>query len=200
MIGYLIKSTVCLAIVLLVYLLALEREKMHRFNRVYLLLGLVLSLIIPFLPNGEVVHQTYASDPVIFNEMSSVIIQSSVAEVQSFAWFSWERLIVAAYSLVLFVLLIRFAKNVSRLIYKAIQNPKEKCHEAQLVLLKEETLPHTFLGYIYVNEKEYRNGSIDEKLLAHEYAHAVQKHSWDVIIVELLKTIFWFNPIMILYK
>jgi|GEM_PF-605813 len=135
MIGYLVKSTVCLTIILLVYLLALEREKMHRFNRVYLLLGLMLSLIIPFLPSGEVIYETYTTSPIV-----------------------------------------------------------------QLILLNEEILPHTFLHNIYVNQDQYHNGEIDEKLFAHEYAHASQRHSWDVLFIELLKAIFWFNPLLILYK
>ncbi len=78
MMGYIIKSTICLGIVLLVYLLALEREKMHRFNRVYLLLGLILSLIIPFLPSGEVIYQAY--NPIIFNDGSDIVIPESVAD------------------------------------------------------------------------------------------------------------------------
>lgn len=200
MIGYLIKSTVCLAILLLVYLLALEREKMHRFNRVYLLLGLLLALIIPFLPSGEVIHQTYTSSPVIFIDGSGTIMHESVVQMKSFTWFSWERLLLSIYSIVLAVMLIKFVRNVSQLIHKAYSNPKEYYRGAQLVLLKEEVLPHTFLGYIYVNEDQFHNGEIDEKLLAHEYAHATQRHSWDVIIIELLKAIYWFNPLLILYK
>ena len=49
MIDILIKSTVCLATFLVFYHLVLEREKMHHFNRFYLLISVVISLLIPFL-------------------------------------------------------------------------------------------------------------------------------------------------------
>ena len=49
MLLYLIKSTLCLVIILGVYLLVFEKEKMHQFNRWYLLFGLSFSFLIPFM-------------------------------------------------------------------------------------------------------------------------------------------------------
>jgi beta-lactamase regulating signal transducer with metallopeptidase domain len=34
----------------------------------------------------------------------------------------------------------------------------------------------------------------------HEFTHVKEKHSRDVIFIELLQTIFWFNPMLIFYK
>ena len=65
-----------------------------------------------------------------------------------------------------------------------------------MIFLKQQILPHSFLNYIYVNGDQYLNGEIDEKLLAHEMAHVKQKHSWDIIFIELIHMIFWFNPIL----
>jgi len=200
MIAYIVKSTVCLAIILLVYLLAFEREKMHKFNRFYLLFGLFLSLIIPFLPSGEVIYETYTNSPILFNDGSSVVVTATEHLSSTESRFSWEYLSLGIYSAVLFFMLIRFVKNASTLIQKSYQNEHINYKDVKIILLEEVVLPHTFLGNIYVNEAEYRSGAIDEKLLAHEYAHATQRHSWDVLLIELVKAIFWFNPIMILYK
>ena len=49
MIDFLLKSTICLTVFLGFYHLVLEREKMHQFNRFYLLGSIVISLAIPFL-------------------------------------------------------------------------------------------------------------------------------------------------------
>ena len=49
MIDFLLKSTLSLTLLYAVYVLLLEREKMHHFNRFYLLFGLAFSLLIPFL-------------------------------------------------------------------------------------------------------------------------------------------------------
>jgi len=52
MILYLVKSTICLALLLGVYRLFLEKEKMHRFNRFFLLFSLIFSFTIPLIPVG----------------------------------------------------------------------------------------------------------------------------------------------------
>ena len=49
MIPFLIKSAISLAVLLLVYKLFLEKEKMHRFNRFYLLFSLLFSFSLPFV-------------------------------------------------------------------------------------------------------------------------------------------------------
>ncbi|MCH5687428.1 M56 family metallopeptidase [Niabella sp. W65] len=36
--------------------------------------------------------------------------------------------------------------------------------------------------------------------MAHELAHIRQKHSWDILFLELLKIITWFNPFIYWYK
>jgi hypothetical protein len=41
---------------------------------------------------------------------------------------------------------------------------------------------------------------MDQQLLLHEFTHANQRHSYDIMFIELLKIVFWFNPIFILYK
>ncbi len=71
---------------------------------------------------------------------------------------------------------------------------------AKLILLTEKTLPHTFLNTIFINETEYNNRKIEAELYTHELTHVTQKHTLDILFIEILKTIFWFNPIFIFYK
>ena len=65
MIDFLIKSSGCLVVFLTFYNLFLEREKMHRFNRFYLIITLILSLVIPFV-TYEIIEiiPVQASEPV----------------------------------------------------------------------------------------------------------------------------------------
>jgi hypothetical protein len=71
---------------------------------------------------------------------------------------------------------------------------------AKLILVPEKTLPHTFLNTIFINETEYNNREIEAELYTHELTHVTQKHTLDILFIELLKTVFWFNPIFIFYK
>ena len=67
-------------------------------------------------------------------------------------------------------------------------------------MVNEETLPHTFLNYIFVNKEEYLEKKVEEALITHELTHAKELHSLDVMVVEVLKVVFWFNPLLYWYK
>jgi N-acetylmuramoyl-L-alanine amidase len=94
----------------------------------------------------------------------------------------------------------RFIKNGVKLISKTKSNPIVKYKNAKLVLVDEKIPPHTFLNFIFINFEDYNNRSIEDELLTHELVHVKQKHSLDILFIEFLKVLFWFNPIYIFYK
>jgi len=195
MIDFLIKSTICLTVFLGFYHLVLEREKIHLFNRFYLLGSIIISLVIPF-----VTYQIITEIPVYVDaemEFYPTIIQTEkvVEPIDYFKIISWS-----LYGLITLLFAIRFGKNAWKLISKTISNPKVKYKNANLILIDEKTLPHTFLNFIYINFEDYNNRNIEDELYTHELVHVTQKHTLDILFIEFLKVIFWFNPIFIFYK
>jgi hypothetical protein len=104
------------------------------------------------------------------------------------------------YGIISFLLLVRFGKNIWKLILKSKSNSIVKYRNANLVLVEEETLPHTFLNSIFINFEDYNNRNIEDELYTHELVHVTQKHTLDILFIEFLKIIFWFNPLFIFYK
>ncbi len=194
MIDFLIKSTIPLVTLLLVYFLLLEKEKMHQFNRFYLLFSLVFSFTIPFI-TIEVIEEI--TTPIIQNSTFQ-INQGRAVLVEETNYF--PILLWSIYGLITFLLSIRFIKNILNITSRIKSNTRTDYKNAKLVLLKEEALPHTFLNYIFINEIDYNNQKIEAELFSHELTHVTQKHTFDVLFIEILKTIFWFNPIFIFYK
>ncbi len=202
---FLIKSTVILTILLGFYHLVLGQEKTHHFNRFYLLISIVISFVIPFL-NFEIIKVI----PVFTNiePLNNVTIPSEINEnvisknttpiietIDYIPYIFWS-----FYSLITFLLFGRFIKNGVKLISKTKSNPIVKYKNAKLVLVDEKIPPHTFLNYIFINFEDYNNRSIEDELLTHELVHVKQKHSLDILFIEFLKVLFWFNPIYIFYK
>jgi beta-lactamase regulating signal transducer with metallopeptidase domain len=194
MIDFIIKSTLSLALLYVVYILMLEREKMHQFNRFYLLFGLLFSLIIPFITFEIYVESRVAVANTVVQPMpfSNAIIAEQTDYLPVILW--------SIYLIVTVGLLTRFANNLIKIRRKINSNPSEKLQNATLILLNEKVLPHTFLNYIFINRNDYENRKIEEELYTHEQTHVRQKHTLDILFIEILKTIFWFNPILILYK
>jgi bla regulator protein BlaR1 len=205
MIPYLFKSILCLGILLLVYLLFLEKEKMHRFNRWYLLGSILFACFVPLVSFTV----TQESLPVLQNNYLLLMDNSSLSiSQQSFVQsissdgtkIDLMFVLLGIYSVVTFILLVRFAKNIYSLLSNAARNKTIAYRGAHLVLLKEHTASYSFLNYIFISEQDYSNRAIEEELITHELTHVTQKHSWDVIFIELLQTIFWFNPMFLFYK
>ena len=195
---YLLKSTICLAIFYCVYKLLLEKENMHYFKRFYLIGILLASFSIPLIT-----FSTYI-EPVVVNVTSSQTEQQFIptskaifAEAQT-NYFPY--ILFGLYGLGVLIFSIKFIKNLRHIILKINRNPKQKAEKTVNVLLKENIVPHTFLSFIFLNKQKFETHQIPKEVLLHEETHARQKHSLDVLFIELLQTFFWFNPLIYLIK
>lgn len=196
MIDFLIKSTISLLALLLFYHLILEKEKMHRFNRFYLLFGIAFSFALPFI-TIEIITETIA--PI--QQTYTYVAQKNLTVTEIKETIDYKPIILwSLYGLVTSILLFRYIRNILKIVSNIKSNPIVAYKNAKLVLLEKQTPPHTFLSYIFLNKADYQNRTINEELYTHELIHVTQKHTLDVLFVEAVKTVFWFNPIFIFYK
>ncbi|MEO6851028.1 MAG: M56 family metallopeptidase [Mucilaginibacter sp.] len=207
MIAYILKSAICLTVLLAVYHVLLEKKKMHRFNRFYLLLSLVIGMILPVLTikiSSGALNDTPLLSKALAVQQTPLLVQSEVSEngpVQhNPLLYNPEPLLIVFYALITGVLAARFVGNLITINSRVYKNPRLKLNEASLVLLPNEVVPHSFLGYIFLNEHDYREGRVEGQLLEHELTHVRQMHSLDILFIEILTILFWFNPIFIFYK
>ncbi len=194
MIPYIIKSVLCLAMLLAFYHLVLERERMHTFNRFYLLGSAIVSLLTPLYIIYEKV--AYVATPVIIppiTEMPSTEI--SVEKAVDFTPY-----IIGFYIFISLLLLIRFGRNLWQITQIIRQNEHIPLNNATLILIEKQVITHSFLNYIFVNKSDYLSQKITDEMLTHEMTHIRQKHSIDILFVEILQIIFWVNPSLIFLK
>jgi biopolymer transport protein ExbD len=213
MITYLIYSTISLAALLIFYHLFLEREKMHQINRGFLIFSLLFSLSIPLIPVGldispieffsfgqetvEGASETVLLDGEWYDSENEAIVETPVSASSRVNYFYLALLV---YILGAFSLFVRLLRIIYMIQLKADRNKKRLYHGFEIVLLNEDVIPHTFMNSIFLNKEKYLSGEIPEEVMIHELTHVSQKHTLDVLLIELLKIIFWFNPILYLYK
>lgn len=208
MIDFLLKSAISLIVFLGFYYLILEREKIHKFNRFYLLISVLISLIIPFVTFEfiefvETAPVIQYDEPINIEKAEVVLNQNPTIEKVITAQESIDYLPYVFWSIyvsISLIFLFRFSKNYFKLIVKSKINPSVKYKNASLILLEEKTLPHTFLNFIFVNSEDFKNKNIEDELFAHEMVHVNQKHTLDILFIEFLKALFWFHPLFYLYK
>lgn len=217
MISYLLYSTISLGFVLLFYHAFLAREKIYQINRFYLLFGLLFSLTIPLIPIGvaDSLLNLGINSELPITQLISTGFENTNAEsvlevpanstgkryektTSNFKWI--YPLLLYLYSIVTLFLFVRMIRHLYRMQLKSMKNPATFFKGHKVVLVDEEVAPHTFWKTIFVTKEQYENGKIDEEVLIHELTHAKQNHSLDILIIEIFKTIFWFNPILYFYK
>ena len=201
---YLIETSICLIIFYSFYHFFLQKETFFQLNRSYLLATPFLSLLIPYwnisLRREEVV--TTAFDAVIYPAMQSA------QQVQAVFWeqmreptpvfsLSVSDVIMAIYLGGVFLMgfsLLRSLWRLTRLIKRGKRQKKEGFTQVEL----QDNFPAaSFFGYIFYNQQ-----ITDEQqlILEHEKVHIRQWHSLDVLAMELVVIIKWFNPLIYFFR
>jgi hypothetical protein len=196
---YLLKMIVCSALLLSYYWIALRNKRFHYYNRFYLLLCVVLSIILPLL---NLQWFTFKSNSEKTIQLFNVIYGSGENEViiNGNSSFNWQQLLpVLLFSIsacLLFILVLRIMKLYR---FKKIY-PVNKTAEFDFINTDLHQAPFSFLKNIF-----WRNDiSIDEptgqQILQHELTHVKQKHTFDKLFMQIVLFVFWMNPVFWLIR
>ena len=208
MMVYLLQMAICSLLLLAVYYFFLEKETMHSFKRFYLLFSLVLSITVPFI-SIEISRDSYFISKLPFTEVQ--IIANGTGFINEKAVVQEEikkgidtvnllNILIISYIAITGILFSRFLINIARLILVIKKNEHVVLGKMKIVLTDTESIPHSFGNYIFLDKKEYKANLIEEEVLMHEMTHVRQWHSLDTLFIELLLILFWFNPILYIYK
>jgi hypothetical protein len=196
--------TICSLLLLTIYHFILEKEAMHRFKRFYLLFSLILSITVPFVSieiSGDSAfagNLPFTEARIITNEIEFTTEKAGVREEAKAV--NPLNIFLIGYVAIASILLSRFLINITRLIITIKKNEHAVQGNMKIVLIDTESVPHSFGHYIFLNKNEYKAGLIEEEVLTHEMAHVRQWHTLDIFFIELLLILFWFNPVLYLYK
>jgi len=109
-------------------------------------------------------------------------------------------ILMALYGVVTLVLLVRFVWNSYHITRVVAGSTVIDYQDIKLVLVTDDVTPHSFLKYVFLNKWAYYNKTIEPEIICHEQTHVRQLHSLDVIGVELLQIVCWFNFFIPFYR
>jgi len=192
---FIINSSVCLFVLWLFYKLVLENTSWHLWKRIYLLGAIGVSLIIPFIVVETIIIPLKENAFVGLGDLnlSGAEIEDKKTEI------NWLYIWMGVYFIGVAVMLWRFGKNIYSF---RIKNDDEIDSYSiyQLILRQGITVPHSFFNRIFVSATDHKKDLIPEAVLKHEKAHLDQKHSIDILLIELLLILFWFNPLFYIIR
>lgn len=191
---YLMKSCAYLLAFYIPFILILKHTTFFTMNRVYLVSGLFLSFILP-LYTGFIKIPSYSPPDLPFVEpfvtqTESVITRAS----EPTGSLTIVTLLVISYVLGMAFRLISLTVSIAGILN--LKREGEVFVYRNIRVVKTNTsVPFSFFNYVFL-PKELD----DPGILEHEVAHVRQYHWIDLLFVELVSVILWFNPMMIFYK
>jgi TonB family protein len=185
---YLIEASVCLAICLLFYRALLSKLTFFNLNRAVLIGMLLISAGFPLL-SYPLVQVSQAS--LDFTLPEFVVGQSVVEEVQTFSWLEIGLMIYGIGVVVMTVHLVFGFVMSQRLIGKA----KLIKHHDLWIAVHPKFIPASFFEYILLPNFDPNRPEI-KQIILHESMHVRLLHSWDLLLIQFAKILFWFNPLV----
>ncbi len=205
---FLVKSTLSLSLLYLAFRLLLRKETFFKLSRVVLLCMVLIAVTIPFIHSPQMFQQikTVQLDPIfqsqpVFEdpkpttEPSEAILPSVPAPepIQTFTIF-YKTLILYVYFsgvIVSFLILIYSIISVTLLFRKA---RKVSLDGIRLMIIADDMPAFSFGRYILISQHDYDTNP--EAIITHERSHIRMGHFYDLLLMELAKVIFWFNPLI----
>ncbi|WP_375182145.1 M56 family metallopeptidase [Chryseobacterium sp.] len=188
-----LKIILCSSLLLTIYYVFLQKEKMYGFNRFYLLFSLVFSCTVPFIS-----IQSEAQKPVNRLQKTIEATQQVMDITPKQESFNWMNLIWILYGIVTLIFLIRTI--ISYLKIKNLKGEKMLYQNQNILITENPVSPFSFWNTIYLGKNYVIDNKIDSRIFLHEKSHLEQRHSIDIIIVEIIKAFTWFNPSVYFYK
>ncbi|MBC3540376.1 TonB family protein [Rufibacter sediminis] len=199
---YLLESGTGLVLFYLFYALVLKRETCFQFNRFYLLAALGLSFLVPLsnLPGIAL----WPQEPVVVMEASLEEMPLLVSEVAAAPapTFSYWFLLYGAYGLGALFFAVRAVVQVRQLrrFAKAEGTSFYLPNQAPVILTHGQFPTFSFWRWVFFDNSQTLTPEETDRILQHEQVHIDQRHTLDILLVSVVGVLFWFNPLLLLYK
>lgn len=179
----------------LYYQLSLKDKTFHHYNRFYLLSAMLISLLLP-LVNIEDFTIEVSND--IYTLIDKVQNFNSTKNLNNDH--TYFRIIFSALGLVSFYFLGRFIYGIFRIQQIKNQFQKESFDGINFYHTNLNEAPFSYFKNLFWKNSITLNSEIGKQILKHEMVHIEQKHSFDKIFIEIITSVFWFNPFFHIIK
>jgi TonB family protein len=185
----LLKSAAWLTAFAVIFLLALRNERFFRLNRFYLLAGIIASLLFPFYT----FHYSVVLPAVTIPSASAgdLSIATIVPEGTTIPFLYWVYIAGAA------LFLLRMLFQSFKIILKLRRTGYKLAGEVKVVRASDFASSFSFFSFVFVNPSV---SPIEmEEIIHHEREHIQQRHWFDLLLVEFVCIVQWFNPFVWVY-
>ncbi len=194
--SYILISAICLSFCYLGFLIVQRNETKLKHLRMYLLLSMLLAILLPFVKvqipassfltvKETILYDQISTTPIVNHaNFEQGVIQSESSSIR------WSELLVGLYIVVASLILLRMLFHLLVLLKLFVTSMKIRQGTVLLLVNPKIQSPFSFFKWIFISEDLLEN----EDVIQHEKVHASQYHSLDILLIELLTAVMWFNP------
>ena len=174
-----------LALFLGIYHLLSSGTRHRTVNRAYLLLMPFVAIGLPLIS-----FETSSTTAIWMHQLPMIDVLQTPLSNPSSTPINWIQIF---YFAGVFVFLGITIVQLFRVLYRPISVYRGNFKGSRVFELKENKASYSFFNRIYLNPNQLEN---EETILLHEHAHCKGWHSLDLLLIAVLKAVFWFNPII----
>ncbi len=190
---YLLKASAVIIIFYTCYKLFLHRETFFESNRWFFIVGILTAVLIPLIVIPVYIEYV----PVVQNFIianDGLTTQTVVEDT-----FNFTQLFYLIYSLGALFFLVKLTVEFASLLLILKKNTANKKGGYSYIETNQNIPPFSFFKSIVYNKSQFNHAEL-ELIINHEKVHAKQYHSLDILLIQIVSALFWFNPFIWLYK
>lgn len=192
---YLGKVIVCSGVMFLYYQLSLKDKTFHHYNRFYLLFAMIISLLLPLIRVDDFTIEVNSDMYMLLDK-----IQNFNTEKKLDNGHIYFRIIFSALGLVSLYFLGKLIFGILKIRRLKQQFQKESFDGINFYRTDLNEAPFSYFKNLFWKNTIMLNSDVGEQILKHEMVHIEQKHSFDKIFIEIITSVFWFNPFFHIIK
>lgn len=195
MLQYLINLSGIWLLCLVVFDLFLKRESYHGYNRLYLNISILMGLLLPLLSwKGDSIIYASEYSKTVADQAS--IIKDQVLTNTSGSFLEWETWLWIAYTTGAAFSLLFLLKELFTIIKMIRTGKRSKSGVWTIIETNSYTSPFSAFRYVFVDNLDNYTPEELAIILAHEKQHGHLLHFVDLLFVNIVKIVFWFNPLI----
>jgi N-acetylmuramoyl-L-alanine amidase len=196
---YLLKVICISGLLFLYYHVALRNKQFHYYNRFYLLLAVVLSIVLPFVQLQWFTFFTSSPQTIHLYKIVYGKGEEDIVLNTSFS-FNWQQIALYFLAAISGCLLLIFSIRIIKIQRLKKKYPVQELPEFDFVNTDISAAPFSFFKSIFWRNDISLNEETGKQILQHEITHIKQKHSWDKIFMQVSLCFYWMNPFFYLIE
>jgi TonB family protein len=200
--NYMIEANAALCVFALAYVILLRNETDFRLKRFFLLGGVITCVVFPLIH----ISSSDSILPTLSNVIPTVWLPEYTFGVNDPQHLNKAASLNAGWTIVSVIYACGVCSFLTLFIIQLFRLLKlvttHNCYVENGIRISESNAPHSsfsFFRFVYIGNAHTLLPCDKSRIIAHERVHAIQLHSFDILLINILGIFFWFNPIIRVY-